>query len=54
MQLLHKDNFLEKKKNPNLDQDMQNINSAKSKGEYVRSKPHITSPYNPICALAIK
>ena len=51
MKLLPNDNFLEKKL---LDQEMQNTNSAKSKAEYVRSKHHITIPYNPICALTIQ
>lgn len=46
MQLLWNDNFLGKKK---VDQEMQNMNSAKSKAECMRSKHHIPIPYDPIC-----
>lgn len=47
MQLLSNDKFREKKI---VDQEMQNMNSAKSKAESTRSKHRIPIPYNPICA----
>lgn len=33
---------------------MYNINSIKSKAEYIRRKPPISTLYNPICALMHK